>query len=294
MCLKYCRSNFQKKCKKIPLRATCVGCNKWWSPLRSGGGNFSLGRQMWYSMNLLKKITSKINLFISKKYYMSRKNIKWVNYDDFATTFWNSREGMKWQEIEYFLEKYNEKIDGKKILDIGCGNGRLLDIFIKSNAILDIDYFWMDASSGMIDEAKKKFWSDDFFVGDMLKLCDLKHKNFESVFFIASFHHLLSFGERVKVLQDLKKNILPGTYIFLTNWALESKLNKEKYLSSLVWDSENEFWGKDFMVKIGMFERFYHSFTLEELTYIFETTWYEIIENRLFENERNIISIIRA
>lgn len=225
---------------------------------------------------------------------MSRKNIKWVNYDDFATTFWNSREGMKWQEIEYFLEKYNEKIDGKKILDIGCGNGRLLDIFIKSNAILDIDYFWMDASSGMIDEAKKKFWSDDFFVGDMLKLCDLKHKNFESVFFIASFHHLLSFGERVKVLQDLKKNILPGTYIFLTNWALESKLNKEKYLSSLVWDSENEFWGKDFMVKIGMFERFYHSFTLEELTYIFETTWYEIIENRLFENERNIISIIRA
>lgn len=225
---------------------------------------------------------------------MSRKNIKWVNYDDFATTFWNSREGMKWQEIEYFLEKYNEKIDGKKILDIGCGNGRLLDIFIKSNAILDIDYFWMDASSGMIDEAKKKFWSDDFFVGDMLKLCDLKHKNFESVFFIASFHHLLSFGERVKVLQDLKKNILPGAYIFLTNWALESKLNKEKYLSSLVWDSENEFWGKDFMVKIGMFERFYHSFTLEELTYIFETTWYEIIENRLFENERNIISIIRA
>jgi len=41
-----------------------------------------------------------------------------VNYDNFAVTFSNSRNNMKWEEIEYFLEKYSNFIDGKKILDI--------------------------------------------------------------------------------------------------------------------------------------------------------------------------------
>lgn len=225
---------------------------------------------------------------------MSKDNIQKVNYDEFAGTFSQSRKDMKWEEIEYFLEKYSEEIDGKKILDIWCGNGRLLDAFIKSPNIFDIDYFWIDASAWMIEEAKKKFGSDDFLVCDMLELNILKVKNFESIFFIASFHHLLTVEERIKVLENLKKIILPWSYIFMTNWALESELNKEKYEKSFIENSKNEFWSKDFNVKIWEFERFYHSFSLEELNYLFEKNWYEIIENRLFENDRNFISIIKA
>lgn len=225
---------------------------------------------------------------------MSKENIQKVNYDDFSGTFSQSRNGMKWEEIEYFLEKYTEVIDEKKILDIWCWNGRLLDSFIKSQFISDIDYFWIDASKGMIDEAKNKFWSDDFLVLDMLDLEKLKIKNFECVFFIASFHHLITIEERLKVLENLKKLVIPGSYIFMTNWALESSLNKEKYSLSVIENSKNEFWSKDFNIKIWEFERFYHSFSLEELKYLFEKTWYEIIENRLFDNDRNFISIIKA
>ena len=72
---------------------------------------------------------------------MSNKNISKVDYDNFSQTFSASRNNMKWEEIEFFLEKYPEYIDGLKILDIGCGNGRLLDHFIKSPSIMDIDYF---------------------------------------------------------------------------------------------------------------------------------------------------------
>lgn len=225
---------------------------------------------------------------------MSNENIKKVNYDEFAQTFSSSREWMKWEEIEYFLEKYSEYIDEKKILDIWCGNGRLLDTFIKSQYIFDIDYFWIDSSKWMIDEAKKKFGSDDFFVCDMLELDTLKMKNFESVFFIASFHHLLTVEERIKVLENLKKIVLPGSYIFMTHWALESELNREKYNLSVIKDSQNEFWSKDFNIKIWEFERFYHCFSLQELEYLFEKIGYEIIENKLFENKRNFISIIKA
>lgn len=225
---------------------------------------------------------------------MSNENIKKVNYDQFAATFSESRNHMKWEEIEYFVEKYSEYIDEKKIIDIGCGNGRLLDHFIKSHYIFDIDYFWIDSSKWMVEEAKKKFRSDDFLVCDMLDLDRLPIKNFESVFFIASFHHLLTIEERIKVLEDLKKIVLPWSYIFMTNWALESEFNKQKYRLSAIENSQNEFWGKDFNIKIWEFERFYHCFSLQELEYLFEKTWYEIIENRLFENERNFISIIKA
>ncbi len=225
---------------------------------------------------------------------MSNENIKKVNYDQFAATFSESRNHMKWEEIEYFVEKYSEYIDEKKIIDIGCGNGRLLDHFIKSHYIFDIDYFWIDSSKWMVEEAKKKFGSDDFLVCDMLDLDRLPIKNFESVFFIASFHHLLTIEERIKVLEDLKKIVFPWSYIFMTNWALESEFNKQKYRLSVIENSQNEFWGKDFNIKIWEFERFYHCFSLQELEYLFEKTWYEIIENRLFENERNFISIIKA
>ena len=39
-----------------------------------------------------------------------------VNYDNFAKTFSDSRKNMKWEEIEYFLEKYD--LADKNILDV--------------------------------------------------------------------------------------------------------------------------------------------------------------------------------
>lgn len=61
----------------------------------------------------------------------------------------------------------------------------------------------------------------------------------------------------------------------MTNWALESDINREKYASSKIprrdnsrMVSEKSFASSDFQIKIGAFHRYYHSFTLEELEYI--------------------------
>gem|GEM_PF-3144584 len=56
----------------------------------------------------------------------------------------------------------------------------------------------------------------------------------------------------------------------MTNWALESNLNLEKYKDSVIKNSTNQYQSKDFKIKIGRFDRFYHSFSIEELDYLFK------------------------
>ncbi len=216
-----------------------------------------------------------------------------VNYDNIASDFAASRKNMKWEEIEYFLTNYEENINGKTILDIWCGSGRLLEHFIEQLDDLDIDYYGVDSSSGMIEEAKKNFWFADFFVLDMTKIDTFAKKNIETVFFIASFHHLQTFEERVQTLQNLKKILAPNSYVFLTNWALDSEINIWKYSENIIKNSQNEYWGRDYSIAFWEYQRFYHWFSLSELENIFQTVWFEIIENRLFDTGKNFISILK-
>jgi hypothetical protein len=79
----------------------------------------------------------------------------------------------------------------------------------------------------------------------------------------------------------------------MTNWSLNSGLNNSKYQQSQIEKSKNEFWWLDYLIKIWDFNRYYHCFTLSELEYLFTETWFEIIENREFENKRNFVSVIK-
>lgn len=48
-----------------------------------------------------------------------------MSYDNFATTFSNSRKSLYWPELEYIITDI-QKQNFVTLLDIGCGNGRLL------------------------------------------------------------------------------------------------------------------------------------------------------------------------
>jgi hypothetical protein len=74
----------------------------------------------------------------------------------------------------------------------------------------------------------------------MNELKNLKMKNFESVFFIASFHHLENIESRIQCLSTLKTLLLPKSFIFMTNWDLQSPINKEKYKNNKIKTSKNE------------------------------------------------------
>ncbi len=212
-----------------------------------------------------------------------------VDYNNFAKTFSNSRKNMKWEEINYFISLMS--LDKPKtVLDVWCWNARLLWC-LKSSKIELIDYLWIDLSSWLLGEAKKAYPKYNFLELDMLDLKKI-NKKFSDIFFIASFHHLKTIEERLLVLSSLHNLLEKWWRIYMTNWALNSPLNRKKYKSSQINWSENRFWSLDYKIKIWVFSRFYHSFSLEELNYLFSKAWFKVLNNYLFENNKNYVSII--
>lgn len=218
-----------------------------------------------------------------------------VNYNNFAKTFSNSRKNMKWEEIIYFINYLDKSIktNDKRInvLDIWCGNWRLLSE-LKNSWLQISNYLWVDLSKELLVEAKKIHPNFEFLELDMLNI-DSIQKKIDCIFFIASFHHLQTVEERLDVLKQAKNLLNEWWIIFMTNWALHTWVIKDRYKKSKKENSENQFWSFDFDIKIGDFSRYYHSFYLEELEYLFKETWFKVSENRLFDTEKNIISIIK-
>ena len=147
-----------------------------------------------------------------------------TNYDAFAKTFAKSRKNLKWEEIEYFREKYLQNIENKNILDIWCWSWRLLE-HLPNNS--NFFYTWVDNSCEMTLEAKKSHPDKEFIVWEMN---NFKVENtFDFVLFIASFHHLDTVDKRIETLENLKNYINKDSIIFLTNWKLDSDIYAWKY-----------------------------------------------------------------
>ena len=66
----------------------------------------------------------------------------------------------------------------------------------------------------------------------------------------------------------------------MTNWNLR---DQPRYADSHRGDG-------DYDIKIGAYLRYYHGFTLEELEELFHEAGYQILEHRIFEGGRNIVS----
>lgn len=204
-----------------------------------------------------------------------------TQYDAFAQTFSNSRKNLHWPELDAILSDI-EKNRYSSILDVWCGNGRLITE-LKKNNIHTLSYLGVDASEWMIDEAKKLEPSEQFLVSSMPLLMEVPNdRKFDAIVLLASFHHLETEEERRTCLETLKKFLSPNGSVYMTNWNL---FDQEKY-------QKNHRGNGDFDIKIGEFSRYYHGFSLEELTNLFETTGWNILENRIFEGERNMYSKI--
>lgn len=134
------------------------------------------------------------------------------DYNLIAKEFSRKRE-KPWPEIEFLVNDYLRP--GDKVLDLGCGNGRLLE-FLKNK---EVDYIGVDNSEKLIEIAKSKYPKNRFLVAEGLSLPFPKNY-FDKIYSIAVFHHLPSKEFRLLFLKEAKRVLKPAGLLILTVWSL--------------------------------------------------------------------------
>jgi len=210
-------------------------------------------------------------------------------YDVIASEFDQTRR-YGWREFDYFVDLIDDKA---KVLDVGCGNGRLYDALKRK----DVEYVGIDQSAGMIKIARDNHPNVRFEVLGMTKL-DFKDECFDAVFSIASFHHLPGRLLRKKSVKEMHRVLKKDGILVLTVW----NLFQRKYILNLlravtmflvhfgVKMSWNDFWvGWDKEKK----KRYYHAFLPRELRALFKDDKWKI-EEMYFTKRGTRVKFLRS
>ncbi len=188
------------------------------------------------------------------------------NYQDIAEDFNYSRKKELWPEIKNLSAEVRA---GDRVLDLACGNGRLLEAFLDK----DIFYLGIDNSEELISFALKNYPQHKFIVGDMLELKNLKDKSFDHLFCLAALQHVPGNNKRIQVLKEMRRLINDSGQIVISNWNLWAK---PKYRSIIFKNYIKKIFGfHPFSVYDLIFpwkgkrgngsNRYYHAFTKKEL-----------------------------
>lgn len=208
-------------------------------------------------------------------------------YDPVAETFARSRK-KPWPDIVELVEQVKlsvmpsrfEKLLGN-VLDVGCWSGRLLDYLPSYQT-----YMGIDESEGLLKVARSERAWGIFAKMDMRDI-DKLEPVFDTVFFVASFHHITDTQEQVEVLQKTIALLSSGGVICLLNWNLRSHQNALKYSGERVSDSV-------FRIPIAGQPRMYYAFSTSEIEKLFQNIGGCVkVYNEESGTRGNILSIFR-
>ncbi|MFA6307015.1 MAG: class I SAM-dependent methyltransferase [Patescibacteria group bacterium] len=235
------------------------------------------------------------------------------NYEEIAEDFDITRKKPLWPELVKLAGMVK---DGDKILDVGCGNGRLLQAFVNKR----IEYLGVDNSERLIEAARKNMdfrlstgqaslcgndkeemaaRNDKYAVVDILELDKLPENNFDYVFCVAVLHHLPGNDLRVRALEQMKGKLKPGGKIIITVWNL---WNQKKFrrlilkygLLKLAGRHKMDFgdilfnWKNNKGEQIG--RRYYHAFTKNQLKKLALAAGLKI--EKIYKDKYNYYSVL--
>lgn len=215
---------------------------------------------------------------IKQKSLMNLRQKTISDYDKIASHFSQTRQFL-WPEFKFF-KKYLKQ--NQKILDLGCGNGRLSELILAEKC----EYIGMDNSKGQIKEAQKMFPNLDFQIGDLTQI-PLPDNSIDQIWSIAAFHHLPDKKSRLRSLKEMQRVLKKNGLIIMTNWNLFQPKYK-KFVHKAIWNCIKTFglkyaWNDTFIPwktgKINLADRYYHAFTLRELNKLFQKANLETVDS---------------
>ncbi len=228
----------------------------------------------------------------SKKLIEQNKQV----YDKIALPFAQTRKFV-WADLKP-LAKYTK--DGYKVLDLGCGSGRLYQLFQD----LSIKYIGVDQSKKQLQNAEKKYPAAKLIISEMRNL-PFADNEFNVIYCIATFHHLPSKESRLEALAEMKRVLKLGGRVIFTNWNLFSK-SAAKTVEKGKWKikrgSEADFfvpWMSSDGKVLG--DRYYYGYRPRELKELFQSAGFFMEEHYYsrkgekssVEKGHNIVSVVK-
>jgi ubiquinone/menaquinone biosynthesis C-methylase UbiE len=185
-------------------------------------------------------------------------------YNAIADHFADTRS-RQWEEVRFLIE--HAVRPGEKLLDIGCGGGRVAEICDDCK----VEYVGVDLSEQMIERSKKEFPGKEFHVADMQSL-PFEDAKFDHSIAVASFHHLPDDATRLRALSEMARVVKPGGTIMLLNWnLLQPRFWPLRWNSVKAWlFGKKQYGWRDVLVpwknqkREVLAERYYHAFTKRE------------------------------
>lgn len=206
-------------------------------------------------------------------------------YDKIALEFDRSRQRL-WTDLDFFTEFLP---DNPRILDVGCGNGRLLK-FLEDREYKS--YLGVDNSKKLLERAKKqhKGKSIRFKECDVLDL-EVKNGNYDAVFSVAVLHHIPSRKLQLKALAQMSHSLAPDGLLYLSVWNLWRFRSLPYFVKAFFrWlFSGGNYSCKDLMIPWGRKKpkmRYAHAFTLKELLGLLQDAGFEVLAEQTTKQGR--------
>ena len=204
------------------------------------------------------------------------------HYDAFATDFSSTRQH-EWPEFQYAIQRLKK---GDRVLDLGCGNGRLRK-FLDIQLVPKGHYFGFDISENLLDLARQTNPEDHFFRGNFAERLPFGNDNFDVIVGIASFHHLLTKADQLACLSELHRVLKPHGHLVLTTW----KLPQKHFWRNL---KQPDFWlsrWKNYLVPFGAKKhpRFYRLVPDTELGRLLVKSGFEVLQSELVRGRNWVV-----
>jgi 2-polyprenyl-3-methyl-5-hydroxy-6-metoxy-1,4-benzoquinol methylase len=197
-------------------------------------------------------------------------------YDEVGAHFSRTRQktygngtSSNWPVTDSYLKKLKV---GQSVLDIGCGNGKLV-----SGLPEGVSYTGTDFSQTLLREAQKLYPQHDFRLGNVVESAHWKDLGeYEAIFCVAVLHHIPEREQQLYVLREAKKHVKRGGFLYLTVWNLWQEKFAQHHLDSAELKKTNAQW-----VEIPYdkkWRRFCVAFDIQSLTELLTEAGWDIQE----------------
>lgn len=193
-------------------------------------------------------------------------------YDTYAREFSDCRPFF-WRELEP-LRKYAR--EGQSILDVGCGNGRLLNLIEGKR----VNYTGVDSSKTLIELAQRYRGHKGKFLHVNALHLPFPDTIFDTTFAIAVLHHVPSKEFRTRFMIEAYRTLKPRGTLVLTVWNIWQwrffLVHLKHILKKLSGTSGLDF--GDTILSFGQMkrQRYVHAFTKKSLRRLLEKNGFSV------------------